>query len=137
MKFYLAAPYGRREEIKEHAEQLIVSGHTVTSRWLYGDGEEGDENPSPEQARKWAVEDFVDIMKCEALVLFNSGQHGRGGCQVEFGIALALTKPVVLVGKPSTVFHHYVGPKNIFSCFEDFLEHVPYEKKQTVTPEAN
>lgn len=36
MKIYLAARYGRREELAGYRKELEAEGHIVTSRWLRG-----------------------------------------------------------------------------------------------------
>jgi hypothetical protein len=68
--YYLAARYGRREELLGHAADLIERGHAVTSRWLAGDhqaedleaGSDGEVARWPlEDARRYAEEDVTDI----------------------------------------------------------------------------
>jgi nucleoside 2-deoxyribosyltransferase len=78
---------------------LEAFGHEVTSTWLRQ--ADDDTNDS-------AVMDLHDVTRAEALVLLNPRefQHsGTGGRHVEFGYALALGKPLVIVGMRSNVFH--------------------------------
>lgn len=39
----------------------------------------------------------------------NPGGRNRGGRHVEYGIALALSKDIVVVGEPENVFHNLAG----------------------------
>jgi hypothetical protein len=119
-RVYLAARYGRREEILGRAVELAEDGHTVTSRWLIGvqqwDAatmaaaaafEERGETP-PEAAR-FAIEDWADLRSSDVVVLFTeppgSGAGTRGGRHVEFGMAYALGKRCLVVGGRENVFH--------------------------------
>ena len=52
MKIYLASRYSRIEELKGHAEELVILGHEVTSRWLKGGHRVDDEALAVEHADK-------------------------------------------------------------------------------------
>lgn len=125
MKIYLAGRYGRREELLGYAAKLGAEfGHEVTSRWLRGEHEASDGNPTPEQAEQWAEDDLADIARADMLVAFAeepNSQHGRGGRHVEFGYALALGLVVVVVGQRENVFHN-LGNVWHFDTFERFCE---------------
>ena len=104
---YLAARYGRKDELKEYTRQLTEYGWITTSRWL-------DTTPAmeagPGRAMKMAMWDLHDIKEADVFVGFlednNDGAKGRGGRHVELGYALGLGKPVYLIGKPENVFHY-------------------------------
>jgi len=123
-RVYLAARYGRREEILARAIELAGDGHAVTSRWLLGDQqwdaatlaaatalEERGETP-PEAAR-FAIEDWADLRAAEVVILFaeppGSTAGTRGGRHVEFGMAYALGKRCLVVGGRENVFHLLPG----------------------------
>jgi hypothetical protein len=100
MRVYIAAPYPLRDEAIETMHALEARGHTVTSRWLKGMSENTDD--------EWAREDLQNVRTADALLLLHPEEwndRGTGGCHVEFGYALAFNKQIVLLGKPSNIFH--------------------------------
>lgn len=122
-KFYLAARYSRRLELCGYREDLAALGVTVTSRWLNGSHqldnagipitdegerrfEEGD--PSGDHLRAhFATEDMSDVLEAQTVVAFTEeprASASRGGRHVEFGIALAAGKRVVVIGPRENVF---------------------------------
>jgi len=95
MRIYLAARYGRRQELLGCRVQLDAIGHQVTSRWLW---EEHGLPPGapPEAGLKFARDDWEDVLRSECLIAFTeepgkpTGGRSRGGRHVEFGLGLAL-----------------------------------------------
>lgn len=125
MKFYIAARFGRRAECFELAKYLESLGHLVTSRWVRPDS--GHDKPRDsaqgthaEKAR-WAAEDFNDVRACETLVSLQEEPRGasRGGRHVEFGIALAQDKKIIVIGPRETIFHELSFITH-FSNIEEF-----------------
>jgi hypothetical protein len=126
MNIYLAARYSRRDELCEYRRQLQQDGHTVTSRWLNGShqitnegkpidetGEALIENGTCEEAarlrRAFVLEDVADILAAECVVSFTEAprsNHSRGGRHVEFGMAHALGKQLIVVGHQENLFHY-------------------------------
>lgn len=116
MNIYLASGYSRREEMKDFRKSLEGVGHKVTSRWLDFEDENPDaytaenagtpSNCHPHMREEIAVIDVQDVLTSDCLILFlPSGR--RGGCQVEYGIALGLFLRVIVVGAPENVFHFH------------------------------
>ena len=104
MRIYLAAPWLRRHEVPAVAAQLEAAGHTITERWWeHPDVNSGGPDAHPELERQ-AFADFEGVVRADALVLLNLATSE--GKAVETGVALALVKPVVVVGERSNVFHH-------------------------------
>lgn len=125
MKVYLAARYGRREELAGYARELRAEGIEVTSSWhdRLGLPDDSPDRPMPRQAHE-ARRDFGDIRAADVFVLF--AEHpgvdgsGRGGRMVELGYCLALNeftelrrsrgeagvkpKPILIVGAVENVF---------------------------------
>lgn len=109
-RFYIAAAYCRKEEMKQHAKMIEESlGWVCTSQWLNEIGEDLTEENQSGYARK----DIYDINEADVLVTFteppNSG-NSRGGRHVEFGYALALYDMVGfdgvhVIGHRENVFH--------------------------------
>lgn len=111
MKIYLAARYWRHGEMQEVARQLNQVGHEVTSRWIWGshqlsDAELATNGPVVHESR-FAQEDLEDVHAADILVAFAEPlrQPTRGGRHVEFGVALALGKRLIVVGQREHVFH--------------------------------
>lgn len=101
MKIYLAAPFEKQLLMKAVAIGLRGKGFTVTSRWL----EEDTDTPG---SSDHAVRDIEDIHDADIVAVYNPidfYRAGTGGRHVEFGYAIALGKAVILVGRPSNVFH--------------------------------
>jgi hypothetical protein len=135
-RVYLAARYSRRLELCGYRAALAQLGIAVTSRWLNGchqldnqgvpitdDGERRFEagDPAVDHLREhFATEDVADVLAADTLVAFTEQPRAaasRGGRHVEFGIALAARKQVVIVGPRENVFcwlphvqHHATWP---------------------------
>lgn len=108
MKIYLCARYGRRDELRGYAAEATRAGLHVVSRWLYVQDDDSCTDPA-EQAR-WAERDWDEIRQCDALVFFTEADPaspgaGRGGRNVEWGLALAMRRMRILVGAPENCFH--------------------------------
>lgn len=118
MRVYLAGPYAKREQLRAYGEELTRVGFTVCSSWLEETHEinagtvDSAAELTDEAVDKHAVEDLVDVQRSDLLVVFTAKSLGltrdeafSGGRHVETGYALALGKPVVVVGDPENVFH--------------------------------
>lgn len=109
-KVYLAARFGRQQELRGYRDQLEMLGIGCTSRWLHieRDGGECD----PEQLSLAAAQNLADIAAADAVVCFTDLEpgSGRGGHHVEFGYALGMAH-LVLVGPRVNVFHHLAAPR--------------------------
>jgi hypothetical protein len=141
MRFYLAARFIRLDEMNEYAKDLRSLGHTVDCRWLQGlhqlhpaaekidlwDGKNKVQEV-PMDAQPFALDDVEDISKSEALIAFTEkpyAEKGSGGRHVEFGIALALHKPIIIIGHRENVFHTL--PKVIqFQTWPEFIKYLQY-----------
>lgn len=122
---YLASRYSRRRELCAYRDALQVLGYHVTSRWLNGshqfsnDGKPIDEtgealieNGTCDEAaglrREFALEDVRDVQAADVVVSFTEpprSNHSRGGRHVEFGMAHAMGKRLIVVGYQENLFH--------------------------------
>lgn len=114
LKIYLAGRYGRIDEIRQCAADLIVRDHLITSHWLWPDTEAEiedvppDAESFPQEYHELALQDLVDVATADALIAFSErpgSEHGRGGRHVEFGAALMLDKHVTVIGPRENIFH--------------------------------
>ncbi len=104
---YFAARYSRREELKVYRAELEALGIEVTSRWL----ETEPRHRSAYSDGDWRVlgqADQEDVLAAESLLCFSeaAGEGGNGGRHVELGMALALGRRVIVVGRREHIFHH-------------------------------
>ena len=100
---YLAARIRRRDELEDYRAQLEAAGIACTATWLT--------MPPPSQ---WSDETWAhlaeldrdDVLRAEGLVLFTEPGEldGGSGRHVEFGMALALGKRVIVVGRHENLF---------------------------------
>lgn len=112
-KIYLAAAYERNEEMRGVRDVLQALGHQVTSRWIdqtaSGQTEAAGTEvlaTSPDAYAQFARKDMDDLEQADTVISFTGGEHpGRGGHHIEFGIALALGKQLVIAGPRENVFH--------------------------------
>jgi nucleoside 2-deoxyribosyltransferase len=110
---YLSGQFEDAPVLREVRERLIGLGYRVTSRWLDAPSaipatSDADQEGGAERLAVIARQDFEDIVAADVVVVFNPAEFcsiGRGGRHVETGYALALGKPVAIVGARGNVFH--------------------------------
>jgi hypothetical protein len=107
MIIYLAARYSRIEEMRTVRNGLVALGHVVTSRWIAGSHEYSESTLAA--MAHCASDDVEDLTAAECVISFTEPlrtlNDSRGGRHVEFGIALALRKRLIIVGHRENVFH--------------------------------
>lgn len=124
-RIYLAGPYGRRDELSHYADRLEHFGYTITSTWLRSGEWEAREQVTRASS---AVTDYYDLLLSDTLVCFTEPEGSgcsRGGRHVEFGVALAYGKKVVVVGPRENIFH-CLPVVAWFDVVTDFLEAAKY-----------
>jgi hypothetical protein len=104
---YFAARSARREELNRYRAELEALGIEVTSRWLATQPRRGKSAYSDDQWRELALVDQEDVLAADVLVCFAEevGEGGNGGRHVELGMALALGREVIVVGRREHIFH--------------------------------
>ncbi len=115
MRVYLASRYSRHDEMQGVSDFLGAFGVEVTSRWIWchtdvvGDFTSSFTqeflNASPELSAPLGQHDIDDLVAADTCISFTSGDGGKGGRHVEFGVALALGKRLIVVGPRENVFH--------------------------------
>lgn len=122
MRWYMAASFGRQEELRGYRQTLLDAGEEVQARWVTSEQHDMDRDKvTDEGIAQYAIEDLEDITKSDGIISFTEGQHARGGRHAEFGIGLALNKRMILVGPREHVFH-YLPSIEIYSDFDAFME---------------
>ena len=123
-KMYFAGKYELKYWLRKIRGSL--DGHVkVTSSWL-NEEEPGDIQIADVSTSKligYALQDVADIIESDTLVHFQSKNDPnlRGGAIVEFGIALAKKKELVVVGDRINIFDHLPKVRH-FSCALGFIE---------------
>lgn len=126
MKIYIAAPYPARARVADIGLWLGSEGHECTSGWAYQEQHEiatgtvgASLDTKHEDVEEFAKRDLADIFRADALLSLTANwciARGAaednpdfrwlhaGGRHVEVGYALALGRPVVIVGEPENIF---------------------------------
>src|SRR5690348_6492907 len=99
MKLYIAGRYARRDEFRMLRIPLREAGIVVTSRWLDETHslKGSTSEMSPLERVMTALKDVEDVKAADGMLFFAEApydQPPRGGRHVEFGMALALGKPI-------------------------------------------
>lgn len=125
MLVYLAARYSRRLELCEYRDDLRRDGFIVTSRWLLGNHQaENDQLHRGADAERFAAEDVADLRAADVMLAFTEpprSSNSRGGRHVEFGIALGVGIPIVVVGPRENVFTCLVDQVDTFADAQRWL----------------
>jgi len=99
MTVYIAAPYPEQARARALAQLFASHGITPACRWIDSGEQDSD---------KWARFCLEDVAAADLFVAVNPkewAETGTGGRHVELGCAIALGKPIVLVGPASNLFH--------------------------------
>ena len=107
-KVYIAARWVEREKMPEIAEELEVRGHSITHEWWKFEALESN----PEKMKEFGQQDVMGVFKSDLVLLINSGKSE--GKAVEQGLAIALGRPIVAVGKRGE------HSQNVFHYLEDY-----------------
>ena len=97
-------------ELCAYRKQLLSIGDTVTSRWL-------DFRKMPSWSFGIARDDCEDLMAADAVIIFTEIPNtilATGGRHVEYGLALAQGKRVIIVGPRENVFHYLLPDSQVF-----------------------
>jgi nucleoside 2-deoxyribosyltransferase len=126
IKIYLAAQYSWRDQVKAHAKVLEDAGYEITSTWLKERKGSGTEltDLSNRFLREHAANDLRDIQAADMVIFFSVGPTEltkRGGRHVEFGLAYAMGKRIVVCGPKENIFH-YLDEIVQFNTFEDLMK---------------
>ena len=109
MKIYLAARYSRMEELRGYAGELVAAGHVITARWIRGGNGIPETAVVDMESQRFALEDFRDLQVADAVISWTEPPRvestARGGRHVEFGLALAMGKRLLVVGPRENLFH--------------------------------
>lgn len=118
MKLYLASRYSTKPQMEQYAAELREMGHEVTSTWLTEphppNTQLGDVNPR--LLAGYAANDLADIRAADLMLFFSvepTVPTLRGGRHVEFGYALGIEKPILVVGPHENIFHYLQNVRRV------------------------
>lgn len=115
-RIYIAGAFESQGRLRRRRYEIEQLGHTVVSTWL---DEEGSPNPSAADKLAYAKRDLAEVIRSEILIVDTEDTNVRGGREVEYGIAIAMGKPVYVVGPVRNVFHALAD--GIFETWEEFI----------------
>jgi hypothetical protein len=128
--FYVAA---HQQKLAIEAKRRIEeAGHLVNAQWITL--EDIDTHKPKRDMEYYAQMDADDVVACDQLVLLTEPTEDRlfhkrrnsilslttGGKHVEFGIAMALNKPVHVVGEKENIFHYH-PVTNMYEDLDAFI----------------
>lgn len=109
MRIYLAARYSRMEELRGYADELVAAGHVITARWIRGGNGIPETAEVDMESQQFALEDYRDLQAADTVISWTEPPRvestARGGRHVEFGLALAMGKRLLVVGPRENLFH--------------------------------
>jgi nucleoside 2-deoxyribosyltransferase len=109
VKIYVAGASRAWKESRKVMEAIRKAGHTITYDWTTDVEELGTNSvDDPDRTIKIVDADVKGVRTADTIVILTL--HQSIGKWIEFGIAIALSKPVIFLGKdqPDTIFRmHY------------------------------
>ena len=130
---YIAAPFTNRAQARQLKDLVEAAGHVVTSTWIMSHIEDFADL-EVEVAANEAAHDLIGVKRADILVFLN-GESTSGGMHVEFGFALAHGKTVIIVGKPTSIFHHLPGIW-VVTSFSDVIDRISRSQSPRPAPSA-
>jgi nucleoside 2-deoxyribosyltransferase len=95
LKIYIAGKWEERKKVAHLMELFRIIGHKITCDWTTH--EYPTENIK-DKLRDYAVTDIRGVADCDVFIFYAISQLGYRGAFCEMGAALALGKPVFIIG---------------------------------------
>ena len=122
MKLFIASH--SQTHAKTLQTQLEQHGHEVVARWITTDSKFGHglDAYTDQERTALAAMDEADVRAADALILIAEpeGRTVPGGKHVEMGIAIALEKPIFVLGRKENIFHWHRRVR-VFATTDDLL----------------
>lgn len=107
MKFYIAARFAHKEEVRRLHKIVRARGHEIVCDWtMYLPIKPYGENP--DKAERYSLEDLEGVRGCEVFVLIDD-KEGTG-MHSELGAAIILGKIVYVIGENNERSMFYFHP---------------------------
>lgn len=109
MKIYLAGSFARIDELRGYCRQLRTFDYIITSTWLFQPSHAQDDDWRNNRRRRQcaALEDLIGLADSDVMILFTEPPEAitsHGGAMVELGYAIALSKPLIIIGPAQNCF---------------------------------
>lgn len=98
MNVYIAGTTSNQEFLRVIKQRIVLLGHPVSSTWLETAYQYTDKRCTAAHMKKDAPRDLDEIRECDLFIMDRTRKSW--GKDTEMGMALALGKPVWLVGTP-------------------------------------
>jgi len=134
MKLFIASH--SQDAAKALGDALVALGHEVKARWITSDTKftHGLASYSDEEKVRLALMDEEDVRAAaDGLVLIAEpdGRYVPGGKHVETGMALALGRPVYVIGHRENLFHWHPLVR-VFASGDAFISWLASESREDV-----
>lgn len=111
LKIYVGARFSLRSTVRSLSDFLENQGFEITEKWFLFEKESTGQISSEalKSNYKAAKADLYGIESADATIFLSENPlmlTRRGGRHVEFGYALALKKPIIVLGPKENVFHY-------------------------------
>jgi nucleoside 2-deoxyribosyltransferase len=117
-RVYIAGLFDSQERLRVQRDAMIAMGYIVTSSWLE---ESPDTAFTTDKWADYAERDLAEVEDSHFIVVDTLDVTPRGGREVEMGYAMALNKPVFVVGPMRNVFHHIAD--EVFADWDEALRY--------------
>lgn len=106
MNIYIAGKYEARGRLRGERARLRAMDHEVISSWLDETAHRDECDRAYLQRAAWR--DLRELERATLVFADTLDESTTGGREVEVGYALALGKPVWLIGPQRNVFHYLI-----------------------------
>lgn len=121
MKVFLIGSFKEREKIKDWSEKIkSLKDVEIIYDWT--------SHTWQDNRKQIALENFDAVQNCNIFV-FDVGEQGSLGKSILLGAAMALNKPVFIIGQfPEIIFGELIPNENKFNTFDEFYEFLKLKK---------
>jgi len=108
MRIYIATQ--KQENARPVRDAIVAAGHVCTASWIDLSGYASIPGTDAQRSEA-ALTCEREVRGAEVLILVSEpdGERVRGGKHVETGMAIALGKPVIVIGTRENVFHWHAA----------------------------
>jgi len=122
--------------MKKVADELRGKGIQVTSTWMEEPHAPNTQmsEVAPELITEYAYRNLLELSQANLMVFFSVDPTVatlRGGHHVEFGYALGIRKPIVVVGPKENIFHNLSDVRH-FETWPDALYFLERKHKRRI-----
>lgn len=124
MKIYVAARYSERDKVRAIYNRLESLGHDISHKWTEHEEDwpkdskgENIYSANVAYSRVLVDEDAKGVRNCDVLLLMDTKAGGKGKF-IEYGMALALSKPCIVVNSYDVSECMFYFHPNVVICLD-------------------